>query len=192
VIDGIETVGRAPTTRDELLERADSYAKAIDLDLEYATLDWDISERAKRRAGECRYNKATDEITIVLTWDAYQAHGWETFTGTIRHELVHAWEFDHFGESDHGKRFKRKAQTVDAPRHCQTFTEGRIKLVCSNDSCDWSADRHRASKAVKRPDGKYRCGTCGARYFVRHVASGVTWETHDGYERARALLGDDW
>lgn len=181
-----------PRTRDALLDRAAAYAETVDLDLAVGDLEWAISERAKRRAGGCRYDPETGEITIVLTWDAYQAFGWAEFTGTIRHELVHAWEFATHGESGHGARFRRQADAVDAPRHCQQFTDGRLELVCTADDCDWRPERHRASKPVQYPDRGYACGNCGSPFFVRHVASGRTWRTADGYERARAQLGDDW
>ena len=181
-----------PTTRRELLTRAAAYAESIDLDVPVADLDWAISERAKRRAGGCRYNSETGDITILLTWAAYEEFGWREFTGTIRHELVHAWEFHHFGESGHGERFREKADEIDAPRHCRTFTDGRLELVCTADDCDWRPERHRASKPVKFPDEGYRCGDCGSAYVVHHVASGRTWRTNEGYQRARDALGDDW
>jgi len=181
-----------PTTRSELLARATAYAETVDIDVPVAELEWAISERAKRRAGGCRYDPGTGDITVLLTWGAYRAFGWQEFTGTIRHELVHAWEFHRFGESGHGERFHRQADAVDAPRHCRAFTDGRLELVCTAENCDWRPDRHRASKPVKFPDEGYCCGECGSPFEVRHVASGRTWRTHEGYQRAREALGDDW
>ncbi|MFB6189079.1 MAG: SprT-like domain-containing protein [Halapricum sp.] len=182
----------APATRAALLDRAAAYAETVDIDLDTTAIKWEISERAKRRAGCCRYDSRREQVSIVLTWAAYQAMGWETFTETIRHELVHAWEFTEFGESGHGPRFRRKADELDAPRHCEPFTEGRLRLICTNDDCGWAPDRHRASKPVKFPDRGYRCGECGSDYLVEHVDSGLTWTTHDGYRRARERLGDRW
>ncbi|RBI62269.1 sprT domain-containing protein [halophilic archaeon] len=179
----------APDTRDELLERAAAYARTVDLDVDLAAVDWEISDRAKRRAGACVYDPDTGRVTIRLTWDAYRAFGWAEFAGTVRHELVHAWEFQRFGDSGHGDRFRRKAAAVDAPRHCRTFAEPRLRLDCTD--CAWTADRHRASKAVSRPSER-RCGACGSRYRVEHVATGRTWRTRAGYLVARRRLGDEW
>ena len=181
-----------PETRDDLCTRAAAYARTVDIAVDHDALEWDISERAKRRAGCCRYDGATEEVTIVLTWDAYQAFGWREFTATIRHELVHAWAFQQFGESGHGERFRRKAATIDAPRHCRQFTAGRLRFVCTADDCEWAPERHRASKPVKHPDAGYRCGDCGSPFLVRHVASGRTWSTHQGYLQAREALGEEW
>jgi len=181
-----------PTTRAELLDRAAEYAASVDLDVDVGALEWEISERAKRRAGGCRYDAETGQITVLLTWEAYRAHGWETFTGTIRHELVHAWELTHFGECGHGERFRTKAREIDAPRFCQAFTDGRLRLVCTATDCEWTVERHRASKTVKFPDDGYVCGQCGSDYLVRHVATGHEWQSNEGYRRARGAIGDDW
>lgn len=178
-----------PRTRDELLDCAAAYAETVAIDVDLAAIDWEVSERAKRRAGACVYDHGSGDVTIRLTWDAYSEFGWEEFTGTIRHELVHAWEFQRFGESGHGSRFRRKATELEAPRHCRTFSDPRLRLLCS--SCDWTADRHRASKAVSSPE-KRRCGSCGRRYRVEHVATERTWRTRAGYLVARRRLGDDW
>ncbi|MCU4718896.1 SprT-like domain-containing protein [Halapricum hydrolyticum] len=181
-----------PQTREELLVRAAAYAETVDIDIDTDTIEWTISERAKRRAGSCRYDGANGQVTIVLTWDAYRAVGWEQFTGTIRHELVHAWEFTHYGESGHGPRFRRKADELDAPRHCESFTDGRLRLACTDEDCSWMTERHRASEPVKYPDRGYRCGDCESPYVVEHVDSGLTWRTNSGYERVRDKLGEDW
>jgi predicted SprT family Zn-dependent metalloprotease len=183
--------GSAPQTRQALLSRAAAYAETVDIAVDLNAVAWEVSERAKRRAGVCLYDGEGETVTIRLTWDAYEAYGWTEFSEVIRHELVHAWEFQRYGESDHGERFRRKADTVGASRHCRTFAEPRVRLRCTNDDCDWSADRHRASTVVTDPRAK-RCGTCGARYLVEHVETGQRWGTKSGYERARARIGDEW
>ncbi|EFW93470.1 hypothetical protein ZOD2009_03627 [Haladaptatus paucihalophilus DX253] len=178
-----------PETREELLSAAERYAETVPIAVDLDAVEWECSDRAVRRAGACLYDRRAARVTIRLTWDAYRSFGWDEFTGTIRHELVHAWEFQRFGESGHGPRFAEKARELDAPRHCRSFADARLRLVCS--SCDWDARRFRASKAVKRPERR-RCGNCGARYRVEHVESGRRWRTHAGYLVARRKLGNDW
>lgn len=181
----------SPTTRERLLERAAAYAETVPIEVELDDLSWEVSERAKRRAGCCRYDPAAETVTIRLTWDAYRAAGWPRFTATIRHELIHAWEFQRFGRSDHGERFAHQAERLDAPRHCEPFTEARLELRCTRPDCSWSADRHRASAPVKRPR-EYRCGDCGGKLLVAHVDSGLTWRTSAGYRGVRERLGSNW
>ncbi len=42
---------------------------------------WETSTRMERSAGKAIYDSAgeDEEITIRLSWDAYQEHGWEQF-----------------------------------------------------------------------------------------------------------------
>ncbi|WP_332898873.1 SprT family zinc-dependent metalloprotease [Haladaptatus sp. CMSO5] len=179
------------TSRTQLVERAERYAKTVALPIDYSTVSWEVSERARRRAGQCLYNPQTGAVTIRLTWAAFEAYGWEQFSGVVRHELVHAWEFQQFGASNHGSRFRQKAREVNAPRTCERFTDGRLALACADESCDWHAERHRASAVVTNP-GRYRCGACRSPLRVTHRESGESWRSHDGYERARRRIGDEW
>jgi predicted SprT family Zn-dependent metalloprotease len=182
---------REPQTRDELLERSEAYAGTVDIDVNLSTVEWEVSERAKRRAGACYFSSATESITIRLTWAAYQEYGWDEFTDVIRHELVHAWEFQQSGESSHSWRFREKADDVDASRHCRSFTDARLVLRCTDEECDWTTERHRASKAVTMPEER-RCGACRSQYVVEHVESGENWTSTGEYEQARERIGDQW
>ncbi|MFC7215131.1 SprT-like domain-containing protein [Saliphagus sp. GCM10025334] len=181
----------SPTIDDELLARARIHARDVDSDVDWDRLEWDVSARAKRRAGACRWHADREVATIVLSRRAYEAYDWETFAAVVRHELVHAWEYQHFGESGHGERFRRVAAELEAPRHCPSFSEPRYVLRCLNDDCDWRASRHRASAPVTTPE-RYRCGNCGSDYAVEHAESGRRWTTASEYGGAKAALGDDW
>ena len=180
-----------PETPEELLDWARTYAGTVDIDVDLSSIDWTVSKRARRRAGACRYDPTDGGVTIVISWASYQAHGWREVEATVRHELVHAWEFQAFGKSGHGPRFREKADAVDAPRHCEPFSDPRYVLQCQTEYCDWNARRYRASKTVTTPE-EYRCGDCGARYVVEHADSGRTWRTDEGYRRTKENLGEDW
>jgi len=99
-----------PETRTELLARVRRYARTVDLPIALDAVSWEISERAKRRAGSCHYDADTESVTIRLTWRAYRTHGWATFRDTVRHELIHAWEFQAHGgpptDRDSGRKPK--------------------------------------------------------------------------------------
>ncbi|WP_232685666.1 SprT-like domain-containing protein [Halobacterium zhouii] len=184
------TTTAPPDTHAGLRDAAAEYAARVDVDVDLGAVTWEVSTRAKRRSGACLFDRKTESVTIRLTWAAYREYGWTEFRDVIRHELVHAWEFQQFGESGHGRRFREKAREVDAPRHCRTFTDARLRLVCTNGDCEWTARRHRASKAVTEP-GDRRCGACRSRYAVEHVDSGERWQTSDGYEAARERI-EEW
>ncbi|WP_129114587.1 SprT-like domain-containing protein [Halegenticoccus tardaugens] len=178
-------------THDELLARAREYAETVDLPVDLSAVRWEVSTRAKRRAGACLYDRGSGTTTIRLARAAYRAYGWDRFAEVIRHELIHAWEYQRFGESSHGPRFRRKAADLDVSVRCPRFSAGRLRLVCTDPACDWTAERHRASATVTEPERR-RCGSCRAPYEVRHVASGLAWRTAAGYRRARERLGDEW
>lgn len=180
-----------PTTQAELLDAAEQYAQTVAIDVDLDEVSWEVSMRAKRRAGACIYHRGTGDITIRLAWRAFENYDWDGFQAVIRHELVHAWEYQQFGKSSHGRRFKQKAAELDVSVHCPTFTEGRLRLLCTNEDCNWSATRHRASAAVTEPE-KRRCGSCGERYRVEHIETGQRWRTKAGYERAREAIGEQW
>ncbi|MFC6717129.1 SprT-like domain-containing protein [Natrialbaceae archaeon GCM10025810] len=183
------------TVEDEILARARIHAREVlaesDLEVDLDRVEWDVSWRARRRAGACRWNRKREVATIVLTGHAYRAYDWETFAGVVRHELVHAWEYQRFDESGHGPRFREQAARLDAPRHCQSFADPRYVLRCLESDCEWRATRHRASEPVKNP-GRYRCGECGGSIEVEHAESGRTWTTAGGYGGAKSALGDSW
>jgi predicted SprT family Zn-dependent metalloprotease len=184
----------ALTIDDELLARARIHAREIvdkhALDLNLGAIEWEVSARARRRAGLCRYH-GDGVVTIVLARRAYERYEWPEFAAVVRHELVHAWEFLHFGESGHGERFRDLAARLDAPRHCRSFAEPRYVLRCREDDCEWRATRHRASAPVRSPS-RYRCGDCGDALAVEHVDSGRTWENAEGFDRTKAALGESW
>ncbi|RQG90194.1 sprT domain-containing protein [Natrarchaeobius halalkaliphilus] len=189
------TDGEQLTIDDEIVARARIHARTVldeyDLSVDRDALEWETSLRARRRAGACRWDPNREIATIILARRAYERYDWPTFAGVVRHELVHAWEYQRFGESGHGARFRERAAALDAPRHCQSFSEPRYVLRCRETDCDWEATRHRASKPVKSPD-RYRCGSCGGSYEVEHAESGRTWTTASGYGGSKAALGDDW
>jgi len=178
-------------TDEEILAHARVHARQVagELAVDLSALEWATSARARRRAGACRWDQTRGVAIIVLSRQAYAAYDRERFEEVVRHELIHAWEFQHFGESDHGPRFLEKAAELSVPRHCDSFVEPRYRLHCV--ACAWTATRHCASQPIKTP-GRYRCGVCGEDYTVEHVDSGRTWASAKEYKNTKATLGERW
>ncbi|WP_207590762.1 SprT-like domain-containing protein [Halomontanus rarus] len=184
-------MGHEPTD-EEIVAHARVHARAVANDalaVDLSRIEWEVSARARRRAGVCRWHASSETATIVLSRKAYRAYDREAFEAVVRHELIHAWEFQQFGESSHGKRFRERATELDVSRHCESFSSPRYVIRCLE--CDWRAKRHRASKPIRAPDG-YRCGVCGGEYEVEHAESGRTWTTASGYGGVKAALGEEW
>ncbi|MCO8256785.1 SprT-like domain-containing protein [Haladaptatus sp. AB618] len=87
----------SPETPTALLDRARQHATNVAAehfpDLPAETIGWEVSHRAQRQAGVTKYDPTTEAITIALTWTAYEQHGWKQFSETVRHELIHAWQY---------------------------------------------------------------------------------------------------
>ena len=60
-------------------------------------ITWATSTRAKRRHGRCSYD-GRGQVTITLTEHTYERAGFDACKKTVRHELVHAWQYHHQGE----------------------------------------------------------------------------------------------
>lgn len=163
-----------------LLAWAGSYARDVvaahGLDVDLDAVDWEVSHRAKRRAGatisarvpgasvgepvDWDDRAADPACTVRLTWRAYEALGHEAMAATVRHELVHVEQVQAYGTTGHGAAFRARAEDLDAPRHCEPFTPAPYRLTCR--SCDEVvARRYRRSKLVTRHD-EYRSRCCEA------------------------------
>ena len=161
-----------PPTKRVLFDRAQQHATNVAAehfpDLPVETIEWEVSHRAQRQAGVTKYDPTTEAITIALTWKAYEQHGWEQFSATVRHELIHAWQYHEFGEADHGRTFDRWIDRFDTSQHCERFTAPKWWLVCED--CGGRIARYRRSKTVRNPE-QYSCSECGGVIRVEGVNS---------------------
>ena len=154
-------------TREEFLAVAKVYARAVvdafDLTVTVSNLEWDVSMRAKRRAGAVQYRDGTPE-RVLLTWEQFEREGWEAMAATIRHELVHVHLLNEDADAGHGEQFRAVASELDAPVHCERFATPAYWVVCVD--CEAKIARYRKSKLVTNPE-RYRCRKCGGRFSVR-------------------------
>lgn len=159
-----------PTTERGLLDRAQVHAADVAAenfpDLPIEAIAWEVSQRRQRSAGATKYDPTTGEITISLAWDAFEQHGWEQFSSTVRHELIHAWQYHEFGEADHGRTFERWTDMLDTSRYCERFTSPNWWVIC--EECGGQLPRFQRSKVVKQPEN-YSCGDCGGSLRVEEA-----------------------
>ena len=89
-----------------LTVRARAYAHSVvtghdwpidEEDVDLDRLTWKTSTRARRRHGLASYD-GDGRVTITLSEHTYERAGFEASAETIRHELVHAWQYQHRGE----------------------------------------------------------------------------------------------
>lgn len=153
-------------SREEFLAAAKVYARTVvadhDLSVSVSDLSWEVSTRAKRRAGAVKYRDGTPE-TVILTWRYFENAGWPAAAATIRHELAHVHLLNERGDASHGPAFRRLADALDTHVHCEHFTDPKWWVRCTD--CDVALPRYRRSKLVDHPE-QYRCGDCGGRFRV--------------------------
>lgn len=153
-------------TREEFLAVAKVYARAVadrfDLTVTVSDLSWEVSTRAKRRAGVVEYRDGEPE-RVKLAWRQFQGEGWEATASTIRHELIHAHLLNEGVGAGHGDRFRALADRLDTPVHCDRFTTPKWWVECVD--CETRLGRYRESKLVANPE-QYRCGECGGKLQV--------------------------
>jgi len=157
-------------TDEQFLAAAKLYAREVvdrhDLAVDVSDLEWSVSKRAKRRAGAVKHRDGDPE-SVVLTWDHFAAQGWEAAAATVRHELIHVHLLAEEGDATHGAAFEALAAELDAPLHCERFTDPKWWVVCED--CDARIARYRRSKLVEQPE-QYRCRDCGGRFRVEEAA----------------------
>jgi len=151
---------------EEFLAVSRVYAREVvaehDLSVDVSGLDWEVSKRAKRRAGAVKYSDGTPD-SVVLTWEYFEEMGWEETAATIRHELAHVHLLNEAGDPGHGPAFERLAEQLETHVHCERFATPKYWVRC--DDCSNRLARYKKSKLVKHP-GRYRCGDCGGSLVV--------------------------
>ena len=171
--DSIDTVSRYEIAPDcspeEFLAVSRVYARDVvaehDLSVDVTALEWDVSKRAKRRAGAVMHSDGTPD-SIVLTWEYFEEMGWEKTAATIRHELIHVHLLNEAGDPGHGPAFEQLADQLDTHVHCERFATPKYWVRC--DDCSNRLARYKKSKLVKQPQ-RYRCGDCGGPLEVERT-----------------------
>lgn len=163
----LEQYAVAPdATHEEFLAAAKLYARAVvdrhDLSVDVSRLDWEVSTRAKRRAGAVLHQDGEAEV-VRLTWGQFENEGWEAATATVRHELAHVHRLAEAEDPSHGSAFRDLADQLDTHVRCERFADPSWWVVCVD--CGARIARYRRSKLVEQP-GRYECDDCGGSFRV--------------------------
>jgi len=154
-------------SREEFISASKVYARKVadthELNVHVSDLEWEISMRAKRRAGAVK-RRGGEPIGISLTWKYFQEKGWEEIAATIRHELIHVHLINQYDDHSHGEKFRELADQLDTHVNCERFCDPEWLVVCED--CRATIPRYRKSKLVKEPD-QYQCGSCGGDFRVK-------------------------
>lgn len=120
--------------------------------------DWDAlhDENSLAFARSDTYDHPKD-VSVRLSWGAFEAFDEAEWQDTLRHELVHIIQLHATGKAGHSGDFDLRAMRVDAKKHCPQWSDYKYEFSCTE--CGGPAGgRHRESKAVKfarlSPEGK--------------------------------------
>lgn len=138
----------------------DRTGMAVDLD----RVEFDATHELRARHG---YHESE---FVKLSLHSLERNGWTALLRTVRHELVHVWQYQNEAFDDgptrfdsvHGPSFERWEDVLDvAKRSPYPAADYRWRVYCPD--CETYIERHhRLGKKVKAAldDGLY-CGACG-------------------------------
>lgn len=218
---GQRTPGTIGTLGDdhELSEKSREYGENVvtgdewpidDIDLEKIT--WETSTRAKRRHGVCTFH-SNSETTIRISEHTYENAGFTACKETIRHELVHCWQYQHSGETQtvrgttvecetgHQESFRVWVAPLQLNGRCSThysMEADDYTYVYECPSCSYWVGKHRLCKSVRQAasggEGRYGYRYCKSCSVKMHLRRGNRFLEHGRYtddEIKRFVDGDD-
>lgn len=181
---GGEVAYEGIASESALIDWSRAYCRSVrrerGVSVRFDLVDWEVSQRAKRRAAAVKRPKLPDATvgdrydwerldgsdgrplpcTVSLTWDAFAAFDRDAWESTLRHELIHVEQYQRDGTTDHGAAFREQADHLDTDVHCPAFTDPKHVLTCA--ACgDLVARRYQDCKLVEQRD-QYRSNCCGA------------------------------
>ena len=171
--DAVTSHDETPETDDELKQAAIRHAEETLVDhpslgdpIDLSDVRFEISHRMKRTAGRCIRHRPggstpNDGYTIRLARRGYDNRGYDEFLSTVRHELVHVWQYEVHDSGDHGETFAQWTDILVIEQHCEHFTDFKYLFECQD--CGTQVGRYRKSKFVKKYK-LYNCGSCGGSF----------------------------
>lgn len=100
LIDPEITSNPIEVSRSEVTDLAKQHATQVinrtPLNISVEAIEWRATRELESRLGYCRSSRLGiyKSNLIKLSVDALEACGWQEFMQMVRHELVHAWQFD--------------------------------------------------------------------------------------------------
>lgn len=142
--------GTYPELEEQVKDYAQKAVNEYDIDVSLDGMTFQVTKQLKRTAG----NFSPGQIKIAHT---VAADDWELAKSTIRHELVHAEQYQNDEDVAHNHQFRARAHAVDTEVHCPVFEEPEYVVVCPECEREWR--RYRECKLVRQAE-RYTCAYC--------------------------------
>lgn len=116
-----------------------SYAHEVasehDMDIDWVSFSMRVSQRTKRHgAFTVETTRISDpfsersatqtEAEMDVSINVLKNHGVDKFKETIRHELIHVWQYQHDREMGHGASFEEWADKLDTSQYADHRADG--------------------------------------------------------------------
>jgi len=173
----------------DLSHRARAYGEGVvcgnewPLDgVDLGKITWATSTRAKRRHGRCSYD-GDGRATITLTEHTYDRAGFEACKTTIRHELVHAWQYQHRGEravrTDSGVRVRADGDRTASQRGHSDHTDATASSTRPDADGEFTVDTGHGDSFRAWVDPLELPGRCSTYYERRRADFAYVYECPD-------------
>lgn len=135
-----------------------------DFEVDLSELEIRVDATLKRAHGKFKYSEHPDgtvDQQLKISKNAMETHSWDEVKSTIRHEAVHAWQYQNGYDLSHGRSFKQWMDTFDIDVYAENPAEKKAKyeIICPN--CGVVGQKTRACKTTKHID-RYHCQGCGS------------------------------
>lgn len=166
-----------------LSERARAYANEVvfgddwPLGVDHVDLTattWETSRRAERRHATTIHRG--DRCVVRVAEKTHRKVGFEPLRETIRHELIHVFQFQTGRDGGHGESFRRwieplGLQGTSSDHYDPVPSDYRYRIYCRRCGA-FVAGRYRRCRTVEGArDGRLRCGDCGGGLRVETGAT---------------------
>lgn len=142
-----------------------------DFEVDLSEIEITVTGRLKKAHGRYKVKRSIsgEEEQIRISKNTIDEHGWEEAKRTIRHEVVHAWQYQNDKGLSHGPSFRRWLEPFDIDVYAEDPAEKNPKyeIICPN--CGTVDTKTRACKMTKNVElYQCRCGSQDLRVQQNH------------------------
>ena len=158
-------------THDHLRDVAHHHAEQVvsrtDLDVDLDLVDWKPTYALKNAHG--KHHRRQGRSLITLSMHSLETNGWGKMLKTVRHELVHAWQYQHdrwddgcnHWERSHGSEFEQWMNILAVTkRGGRVGASAPFVVSCPDCSNEWEYHRECVTTKSTRY-GQNCCPDCG-------------------------------
>ena len=178
--------GKIHGTHSILEKKCRKYAKKFiegkteyqPLPIDMTDIEWRVDASMTKALGRCKYRKPSYGMCRVkLSKHLFDNDNWDQAKQTIRHELVHVWQWQTDNNPGHGLSFQRWTGKLDISTRAENPPTEDFKYEVHCPNCGQIGGRQKRCKSLRQivnRDQRY-CSTCG-----KEQTQGELYVIHNG------------